>query len=162
VIQFQPMGVGQALNGLVEQFARFDQPSQFVQDEIGDAVRQGAYRSFNWQGSAGGAWLGLAQVTQLERIRLGYPGARPILVRSGSYLRTFTDRANPNHVQEMERTAGGWALIVGSRDERAPVLEFGEGPIPPRPVLLLQEVDEAHIVDEIERLFAMIEDSIRD
>lgn len=160
MIRLEPVGTPFA--GLLETIERLHNPTPDMQDEVGDAVRQGAYRSFNWQGSRGGAWLGLARVTQLERVRLGYPPARPILVRSGAYMRSFTNRNDPNHIQDYQATGEGWALEVGSRDERAPVLEFGLGPIPPRPVLDLHEPDEEHILDVIDGILARIEAAMRD
>lgn len=152
--------VGNPFQALVEMLDRLDNPSPAIQDEIGDAVRNGFYRSFNWQGSAGGGWSPLAPSTVADRIRRGYPGTRPILVRTGSYLHTFTDRNNPEHVQRFERTGNGWALLVGSDDERAPWHEFGTARMPARPVTL-QDIDERRIQDVLDNILARIEAAIR-
>lgn len=155
IFRFVPQGA--PFGSLTAMIERFANPTPAMQDEVGDAVRQGFYRSFNWQGSAGGAWAPLAPSTVSDRIRRGYPGTRPILVRSGQYQRTFTDRGNPDHVQRIERTASGWALLVGSDDERAPWHEFGTARMPARPVTILQDIDERHILDALDSILARIE-----
>lgn len=127
-------------------------PTRAEQRAVGDAVRHGFADNFRQQRSAAGAWAPLARRTVAERIALGFPGPRPILRRTGSYRRSFTNRDHPLHSQQWSRSAGGWTLAVGSEDDRVEELEGGRHNMPPRPVTLLGGQSEARIGNVLDQI----------
>lgn len=160
MIRFIPQNAFEDLQRALADMAR---PMPADVRRLDRAVRAEFARNFARQGSAGGAWPVLAPRTVRERRKLGY-GPTPILIRSGSYYRTFAQDGNPNHIMALTLHAGGWALDVGSSDERASTLEFGtldsSGPrrIPPRPVTRLGEAQKRRIADEVG---ALLDDIMR-
>lgn len=127
-------------------------PTRGEQDEIDAAVREGFRQNFSFQGGPSGAWRPLAARTVLERIRLGYPGTRPILVRSGDYMRSFVNAGHRDHYAALERTGAGWRMVIGSEDERVDELEGGTHKIPARPVTELSSWSESRIGDALDRI----------
>lgn len=101
-----------------------------------------------YQGVVGpfGAWPKLAEATQADRVRQGYPADAPLL-RSGS-LR-----------DSVEVSASGPEALVGSDDPRARAHELGNERVPPRSFLgagTLRAADDA-----VEAMVAPIERLIR-
>lgn len=124
---------------------------------IADGIRQQFQANFTRQGSGAGSWAPLAPSTQLQRRQQGYAGNRPILVRSGDYRKSFTERSGDNH-ESIQTTGFGLVIDVGSNDRRAPWLERGTSRMPARPVTLLgdNQVDDLvrlvdYVIGEIER-----------
>lgn len=103
----------------------------------------------------GGAepWAPLAPYTQRERRRLGYPPQHPILQRTGSYRRSFSEEGDANHISEWEVAGGVWRIAEGSADERAQELEEGRWNMPARPVTDLGEAGENLIAVTLEQMF---------
>ncbi|MCA9980239.1 MAG: phage virion morphogenesis protein [Anaerolineales bacterium] len=126
-------------NDLLRFFQRVGNPDANERRTIADAIRRALAGSFANQGSARGAWSPLRPRTVAERIRLGYPGQRPILIRSGQLRASWTQRGHSDHVETYERTRGGWRIGVGSKDIRAGTHERGNPAlnIPARPVRYL-------------------------
>lgn len=67
------------------------------------------------------AWAELAESTEAEKARLGYPTEAPL-------LRTGDMRDNISH------EVRGLEAVIGSPDERAVYHEFGTSKMPPRPI----------------------------
>ena len=134
-------------NDLLRFFRRVANPDSRERRVIADAVRSGLAESFAGQGSARGAWSPLRPRTVAERIRLGYPGQRPILVRSGELRASWTQRGHGGHVETYERNNGGWRIGVGSKDIRAGTHELGNPRlnIPARPVRYLRPSAEQRL-----------------
>lgn len=124
---------------LLRFFQRVGNPDAGERRRISDAIRSALAGSFANQGSARGAWAPLRPRTVAERIRLGYPGRRPILVRSGQLRASWTQRGHSDHVETYERTRSGFTIGVGSKDIRAGTHERGNPAlnIPARPVRYL-------------------------
>ena len=102
---------------------------------VANAIRTQYQRSFDGEGSIGGArWFPLAPSTVRQRIRLGFGGTNPILVRTGGYRNSWIDPNNPNHVEELYVGDNGWQLLVGSKDYRTAWHEHGTPHMPARPV----------------------------
>lgn len=121
---------------------------------VADAVRAGFAENFEREAAGDfGHWDPLAESTVEERIALGFPGERPILVRTGDYLRSWTDAGAPDHVEELTFEASGFRLDVGSADNRVEVLEEGNDFVPARPVSLLSQRAEQRIGDALDDLF---------
>ena len=72
-----------------------------AQDEpIRAAIRRGFLLNFERESAGNGpGWAALAEATNDERQRLGYPREHPILVRSGSYKASFVDANAEGHVE---------------------------------------------------------------
>jgi len=117
------------------------------------AIRATFAANFASESAGGAQWAPLAPRTVAERIRLGYPGERPILVRSGSYRRTFTEPDDPDHYGEIERRSGRTVIEEGTRDIRAGTLEFGSDRVPARPVMQPGEAGREHIGAVLDRIF---------
>jgi len=121
---------------------------------IQDVIRATFAANFARESGNDQKWPALALRTIRERIRLGYPGDHPILVRSGDYRRSFIEGDDPNHYSRIETAGGTWQIEEGSTDKRAGTLEFGRGPVPPRPVTLPGRSGEERIATVINDLFA--------
>lgn len=121
------------------------------QDEpIRAAIRQGFALNFERESAGNGPrWAPLAEMTNDERERLGYPREHPILVRSGSYKASFVDDGAEGHVSAQGLSDTSLLIEEGSGDIRVGTLELGWVNIPPRPVLGLNFVAEDDITDEI-------------
>ena len=120
---------------------------------IQDAIRATFAANFANERGDDRSWAPLALRTIKERIRLGYGGAHPILIRSGEYRRSFVEADDPQHVSQSEIAGGKWRIEEGSSDKRAGTLEFGSDNVPPRPVTLPGRAGEERIADVIEYLF---------
>lgn len=140
-------------------------PSKHLQTRLGDAVRDGISLNFERQRAGDGQlWVRLAPGTVAERVRLGYPGERPILQRRGEYRRGFTDPRHHNHLVRLRLRPAGWDFEVGSDDIRVSTHEGGRGPlskfkaaIPARPVLILSRQAERWIEEGFEEYLTLIE-----
>lgn len=121
------------------------------QDEpIRAAIRRGFLLNFERESAGNGpGWAALADATNDERQRLGYPREHPILVRSGSYKASFVDANAEGHVEAQGVSDTILLIEEGSGDIRVGTLELGWVNIPPRPVLGLNFVAEDEIGDEI-------------
>lgn len=143
-----------AIDNLIEFMDSIRRPNPLINGRVGDAVRQGFASNFLLQRSGDGRpWAPLSPFTILQRQKLGY-GARPILVRSGDYRRSFTLGNHPEHHSEVTRTRDGWIQEEGSDDERVPDLEGGTARIPARPVTILSRRSEDDIGDTLDRLLS--------
>lgn len=124
---------------------------------IADGVRRQFAANFTRQGNGNGQWARLAPSTVLQRRTQGFAGNSPILVRTGNYRSSFTERGSDNY-ESIQSTGLGLVIDVGSSDRRAIFHERGTPKMPQRSVTLLgdNQVDDlARLVDfvigEIER-----------
>jgi hypothetical protein len=121
---------------------------------VGDAVRKQMQRAFTGQGTIQGSpWARLARRTVQERVRLGFPGERPILIRSGYLKRSWTEYGAPNHIEKFATTGTGWTLNVGTSDFRAKWHEHGTPRMPARPVLEGMHRQAIGIIDAIQKIY---------
>lgn len=115
--------------------------------EIGNSIRAGI--AANFAGERAGdeyPWMDLARSTQIERRLLGYNPQHPILVRTGEYRASFTEAGHPLHYASFTITAAGFTVEIGTEDERAEVLEFGDDlHIPARAATYLDEESLGHL-----------------
>lgn len=135
---------------LAEELAR--PPAEAIRP-IQDAIRASFAANFARESGDDQKWPALALRTIRERIRLGYPGDHPILVRSGEYRRSFLEADDPAHFSRSDTAGGVWQIEEGSTDKRAGTLEYGRGPVPPRPVTLPGRSGEDRIDTVIRDLF---------
>lgn len=84
----------------------------------------------------GPGWQFLAPKTIAQRIKLGYPGEHPILVRSGRLMRSLSQKNAEGNIYEIDKKSmrvgsilrvGGWSLAM--------IHQFGTGRIPARPMI---------------------------
>ena len=127
--------------------ARLEGPMERVG---GDAIRQAFAQNFSSEGQGG--WPQLSEAwTVPERRRLGYAGEHPILKRTGSLMRSVTERGHPLHTSEVRQTgAGRFTVEIGSEDRRYNLLHFGGRTalgtvIPARPMAILWPQQEEQI-----------------
>jgi phage gpG-like protein len=134
--------------------ARLNAPSSTDTEPVTQAIRDGFAENFaGEQTGAGLSWVPLRPFTIAERTRLGYGGAHPILVRTGSLRSSYTAQGGDS-VNEFTPDGSGWVLAVGSQHPNALKHEQGEGRVPARPVTILSPQRENTIAD---RVFEMIE-----
>jgi len=79
-----------------------------------------------------GTWAPLAEYTVQERLRLGFPGEHPILVRTGRLMRSFTSLGGDNVVSVLRPKKGDTEIWFGSQDPRARELHRGRPDMPAR------------------------------
>lgn len=124
---------------------------------VQSAVARGFQRNFSSQsGGTGRPWEPLALITQAERRRQGYAGARPILVRSGRYRDSLVNPDSPDHFSEVTQTATGIVFEEGSNSELVNFHEGGSRFYPPRPATELSQGSE----DELGRVLDWIVESL--
>lgn len=126
---------------------------------IADGIRQKFAENFTRQGDGNGSWARLAPSTILQRRSLGYAGERPILVRSGSYRSSFTERSGNNH-ESIQATGFGLTIDVGSNDRRAIFHERGGARLPQRSVTMLGDNQEDHLMRLVDFVVGEIEKSV--
>ena len=131
-------------------------PGQANVDAIADSVQEGFAAAFQNEGSGSGTWAALRPRTVKDRLRRGFPGEHPILVRTGLYRSRWIERGSVDHVQEFQPTQIGWFLRVGSQDYRAKWHEEGTARMPARPVRDLRDED----VDRIGRTIDWVMEQI--
>ena len=119
---------------------------------VADTIRQGYMENFRSESAGGVPWAPLAPSTIKDRIRRGYPGPRPKLVRTGDYRRSWTQPGG-DHVEEWHQGAGWWNVVVGSTDYRVPLHERGTGRMPARPVNRLSDKAMMYIYYRMENYF---------
>ena len=120
-------------------------------DPIREAIRWGFALNFERESAGNGPrWAALAESTNEERVRLGYPPEHPILVRSGAYRSSFVDEFGEGHVSAQGLSDVSLVIEEGSGDIRMGTLELGWVNIPARPVLGLHFVAQDRIGDEID------------
>ena len=120
---------------------------------IQDVIRATFAANFTNERGDDRSWAPLALRTIKERIRLGYGGAHPILIRSGDYRRSFVEADDPQHVSESEIAGGVWKIHEGTADIRAGTLEFGSDNVPARPVMAPGRSGEDRITEVVEYMF---------
>lgn len=133
---------------------RMREPDAEVVEGLGEAVREGFAENFAGErAGTGKAWNPLAPSTVRERLRLGFPGEHPILVRTGKYRESFLSRSDDDHLHRLQVAAGGWTVEEGSTDTRVPWLEGGTVTIPERPVMILSREAEDRLGDFLDAAF---------
>ncbi len=147
--------VGEPFDGLEKFLYEINNPTRREQAQIGRSVRREFARIFSDQGGTV-RWAPLAPSTVSDRVRKGFPGRRPILIRTGGYMRSWVQAGDSDHIEDFERTVNGWNLKVGSRDYRAIWHEFGTARMPARPVANLPAGAEDRIARTIDDVFARL------
>lgn len=101
---------------------------------VGNAVRRGFQENFTKQATASQRWPPLAQRTVRERISLGFPGRRPILIRTHEYESSWTQKGHQNHHEKWKFRRGLIQAEFGSKDYRVAALSGALPHIPDRSV----------------------------
>ncbi len=121
-------------------FTSLEQLPQIVADELVrpliDFVREvGINEIFDREGIP--SWALLALPTVKQRLRLGFPGTHPILVRTGSLRASLTERGHPHNIEVIQKQGGNVMMVLGTTDPRFGVLHAGwpARRIPARPML---------------------------
>jgi len=154
VIRFVATAESRNASELLDILRRMRQPDAEVSEGLGERIRQGFAENFAGERTGTGkAWNPLAPSTVRERLRLGFPGKHPILVRTGQYRESFLSRAAGDHLHRLQVATDGWTLEEGSTDYRVPWLEGGTVTIPERPVTILSREAEDHLGDFLDAAF---------
>lgn len=118
-------------NELEEQL---DRASEAFADVAVDLVHRTLEESFEAEQVDGEAWAPLAVKTVAERERLGYGGAHPILVRTGSLKRALTESSDPHQSMDIRGSGGDRSIRIGTDDPRFEWHQTGAGLYPARPM----------------------------
>lgn len=143
-----------ALRALIAFVTTLHNPPRRMTRNVGEAVREGFADNFADESSGAGGWAQLAPSTVEDRIRQGFPGAHPILERTGDYRRSFVDEGDPDHIHRVRVLAmQGWEMEEGSNDPRVAWLEGGTTTIPPRPVTILTRGAERRVYETLDTAY---------
>lgn len=120
-------------------------------EQVGEDLLEHFGQNFDQEGGVFGKtgwaqWPELAQSTVQDRLRRGYGGAHPILVREGELLDSVTRRGAPGNVFEV-RPDG---LTIGSSWFTAPYHQHGTRKMPARRVIGISWEMRADIRDRIQ------------
>lgn len=138
-------------------------PTKSEQDAISAAVRQGWAENFAGERSGDGrSWAALKPFTVRERILRGYPGAHPILVRTGHLRASLLNPGAADSYEQAQANGNEWQLVVGTEDAKAIFHEQGTARMPARPFIALSDQAEQRIVNTLDALIAQIEARILD
>lgn len=117
--------------------------------EVAVILRQASERQFETEGGyTGEKWPELADSTQRDRVRHGFPPKHPILVRTHRLMDSLTRAADPEHIEEPSADS----LRFGTTVPNA-VYHQSSRPrhkIPFRPPVGLTEADKRAIVKTIQ------------
>lgn len=142
---------GNPIDGIISILDRVARLKGRDTSRIADTVRGGFADNFAAQRAGdGAAWAPLAPATQRDRARKGFGPTRPILIRRGDYLGSFTNSNHKDHVDVVEFTPDGVRISVGSKDKRVGPLSEGTQSMPGRPVVPLSARAQARIGTTIE------------
>ena len=144
----------------IQQFlARLDGLNNMQESDI-ESIRASIRFAFlenfgNEKAGDGDPWDWLKPRTQRQRELQGYNPTRPILRRTGSYMRSFAAPDAEDHISIYSSANGINIIEEGSTDYRAFALEFGrpEQPMEPRPVTIPSSAGESRIYAAIEQTF---------
>jgi len=135
---------------------RIKRPPTLNRDVIGDAIRGAIAENFSNESGDGGRWRALSPVTVRERQKRGFPGEHPILVQTGKLLDSLTNPNAAQHIDQVTVFSDGFAIDIGSSDERVPKLDQGEDRIPARPFLALDDQQLDRVGDAVEAYFGAL------
>lgn len=125
-------------------------------EKVASVMRQGLLENFATESNGGQKWAPLAERTVRERQRLGYGGRHMILVRTGVYRESFTQRDAPDHVSKFAVMFGHWLWQEGSADYRARFHELGTARMVARPATSLTPAAESRIGQTLDYVFSQI------
>lgn len=121
-------------------FANLEQFPRVVVDELVipliDFIREAGIKEiFDREGIP--PWAFLALPTVKQRIRLGFPGTHPILVRTGELRASLITRGHPHGIEVIQQRGGNVTIVLGTTDPRFGVLHAGykDKSIPARPMI---------------------------
>lgn len=138
-------------------------PTKSEQEAISAAVRQGWGENFAGERSGDGrSWAALRPGTVRSRILGGYPGAHPILVRTGHLRASLLNAGAADSYEQAQSTGNEWQLVVGTEDAKAIFHEQGTARMPARPFIALSDQAEQRVVSALDGLIAQIEARILD
>lgn len=125
---------------------------------IADQVRRGFQDNFTRQRAGDGApWAALALVTQAERRRKGFAGARPILVRTGEYRAALVNPNHPLHYSKHGPLVAGLYLEEGAEGRLVTYHEGGTRRMPARPATALGKAARERIGRTIDDVLQRVE-----
>lgn len=146
--------IGDDLQRLVDKIAN---PGNAQKRAIGDGIRQQFQANFSGRRSGNGPWASLAPSTVLDRVRKGYPGNQPILVRSGGLRDSYVNAGNPDHHSAVF-SSGGYTVFEEGTNHRVAIFhERGGGRLPQRSVTLLGDQQEDRLFSIVEYVIGQIE-----
>lgn len=149
---------GNPFASLEQFFARLERPGSGEIRKVATAIAQGQQDNFSNERSGDGtAWRPLAQMTILERIQQGYPGAHPILRRSGRLRDSLVNPQHPEHYERLIATPNGWTLEAGTNVPYALQHEIGEDRVPARPFTDLSDAAEQRVLSVLDFLISQIQ-----
>lgn len=108
------------------------------------------YRTFETEGF--GHWAELTDRTNIERIRLGFPWAHPILIRTGKLMRSLTTSIKRSTTRHSTRNI---TFRLATTDDRFERLQEGDlaSNLPPRPMVPESREAQQHVCKLIEQRF---------
>ena len=147
-----------AFGEITQWIRRVARPTQNEQGQVDRIIRRAFAKTFSGQGGDVG-WQPLAEVTAAQRRRLGFPGRRPILIRTGDYMQSFTQTGG-DHVFEVDSDGSGVTFRGGSEEERVQWLEYGTSRMPARPVTDISDRTNEEVLDQYDDIVAKLFDRI--
>lgn len=146
-----------ALDDLTLFIDRLSNPPPSATKSVEDAIRAGFASNFATESAGGTPWEQLSLTTMLDRVIHGFSALHPILVRTGDYRSPFVDSGDGDALMEFFNMGDGWAMDVGSNDDRVSDLEDGTRRIPARPVTILSDASENNVIAALERMIIQLE-----
>ncbi len=125
-------------------------------EKVASAMRQGLLENFATESNGGQKWAPLAARTVRQRRHFGFAGNHMILVRTGVYRDSFTQRDAPDHVRKFTVAFGHWFWQEGSEDYRARFHELGTARMVARPATSLTPGAESRIGQTLDYVFSQI------
>ena len=132
-------------------------PGPAQKRHVSDGIRREFQSNFTNQRSGNGAWPALAPSTVLQRQRLGFPGRRPILVRTGGLRSSYVNAGSPDHESRVFRAGGFTVYEEGSSHENALYHERGTSRMPQRSVTILGSDSENRLFQQLDYMVTQIE-----
>lgn len=141
--------------------ARLNSATSSDTEPVTQAIREGFAENFTGERrGTGQSWAALQPSTVFDRIRHGYGGSHPILVRTGSLRDSYASTGSADGVNEFTPDGSGWVLAVGSKHRIGIFHERGTSRMVARPVTELSPQRENTIADRVQEMIERIERQI--
>lgn len=114
-------------------------------EQVGEDLLADFAMNFQTEGGVFGDWDALADATVLDRIRHGYGGEGPMLVRTGYLKDSVTKKGALDNIFAVSANS----LTLGTEDAIAGYHQFGTSKMPAREVIGLSWTAQSRIVDTL-------------
>lgn len=124
---------------------------QWLSEQVADRMRKSFRTNFEREGRP--RWAPLSEKTIKERERMGFPGAHPILKRTGDLFSEVVEKSHSSHIELVRDRINYIELEMGGSSGKYRGHQFGKAkqPLPQRIMVAIQDEDIKWIEESLHR-----------